>query len=167
MHDATRVRGVEAVGDLHCQLEEIVEGDRAPADDAVQRLAVEQLGDDVRLRVVRADVVDRGDVRMFERRGRARLLREPAQALDAVRDPRRQNFDRDVALAPRIARAIHLAHAAAANESDDLVRTEPRTGGQKRQCWGAEIIPNAVDALVKMTRSRERWVTTQARSFCG
>ena len=40
-----------------------------------------------------------------------------------TRERVRQDFDRDVALQPRIARAIHLAHAARAERRNDLVRT--------------------------------------------
>ena len=37
---------------------------------------------------------------------------------------------RDVAIEPRVARAIHFAHAASAEGGDNLVRTEARASGQ-------------------------------------
>src|SRR5690349_10145966 len=43
----------------------------------------------------------------------------------------RQHLDRDVASEARVARSIHLAHAAGAERRDDLVRPEPRAGGER------------------------------------
>ena len=60
---------------------------------------------------------------MIERAGGARLVLESAQS---VRDPRElvgQHLDRDVAIEPRVARAIDDAHAAGADAADDFVRT--------------------------------------------
>jgi hypothetical protein len=45
-------------------------------------------------------------------------------------DVRRQHLDGDVAVQAAIARSIHLAHAAAANERDDLVCAETGTGSE-------------------------------------
>jgi hypothetical protein len=39
----------------------------------------------------------------------------------------RQNFDRHIAPKPRIARAIHLAHATGAEQREDLVRAQTCT----------------------------------------
>jgi hypothetical protein len=47
---------------------------------------------------------------------------------DAVR---RQHFDRDFAIQSRIAGAIHLAHPTCADEGQDLVRPECRTGRER------------------------------------
>ena len=42
----------------------------------------------------------------------------------------RQHLDRDLASEPRVAGAIHLAHAAGAERGDDLVGAEAGTGGE-------------------------------------
>jgi hypothetical protein len=66
------------------------------------------------------------DVRMIER---AEDLGFPLKSRKSVRIARErvgQNFNRHLALQPRIARAIHLAHTACANERDDFVRAESR-----------------------------------------
>ena len=68
------------------------------------------------------------DVRVIERRGGLRLLHEPAAAIlvrDAVGG---QYLDRDFAAEPWIARAIHLAHPARADQPEDFVGAEPLTG---------------------------------------
>ena len=45
----------------------------------------------------------------------------------------RQDLDRDLAPEPRVARAVHLAHAAGAERRDDLVGAEARAGGVRAQ----------------------------------
>ena len=42
----------------------------------------------------------------------------------------RQHLDRDVALEPRVARAVDLAHAARAERRQDLVRAEALAGSE-------------------------------------
>ena len=74
------------------------------------------------------DLVNRHDVRMVQRARPLRFLQEPpttigrrersaGRTLIATSRPRR-----------RVARAIHLAHPAGADEAPNLVRTKPRTG---------------------------------------
>jgi hypothetical protein len=70
------------------------------------------------------------DIGMIERRRCARFLFEPLDTLAVAGEFTRNNFDRDIAIEPRIARAIHLAHAAGANEADHFVRAKTDTGRQ-------------------------------------
>ena len=77
----------------------------------------------------RSGVVDLRDVRMVQRRERLRLAVEPRRALRIRGERVRQHFQRDVALQPRIARAIHLSHAAFADEGGDLVSLEAGAWG--------------------------------------
>ena len=64
---------------------------------------------------VGADVVDGEDVGMVEcRRPRALPARSAARRSASARRGRRKHLDRDLALQPRVARAIDLAHAACA-----------------------------------------------------
>ena len=84
-------------------------------------------------RAVPADLfesVDRGDVRMIQRRERLRFALETRQAIGIVGERVRQNLDRDLASQLRVARAIHLAHAAGTEYRDDLIRAEARAEGQ-------------------------------------
>ena len=75
---------------------------------------------------------------MGQRRDRPRLAFEARQGVGVVRKVLRQHFDRDVAAEPRVARAIHLAHAAGAKCTGDFVGTEPDTGGERHAVdwWG-------------------------------
>ena len=56
------------------------------------------------------EAVDRADVGMIERRQHLRFAAEPREPLGIVRDIGQQDFQRDVAIELRSARAIHLAH---------------------------------------------------------
>jgi hypothetical protein len=70
---------------------------------------------------VLAEIVNRQDVGMIERRDGLRLLLESAQSLRIARERCGQNFDGDIPVETGVARAIHLAHAAGSGRSDDLV----------------------------------------------
>ena len=81
MDDAAIVRGREAARDLDCRLDRLARRQRPPLVEALaQRLAFEQLGDDVwAMPPSRADVVDGEDVGMVHRGDRARFAFEPRQ----------------------------------------------------------------------------------------
>ena len=66
---------------------------------------------------------------MAQRGGRACFLLEAVQSIGVGRERRRQHFDRDVAPETRVARAIHLAHAARAERGEDFIRAEAHAGG--------------------------------------
>lgn len=83
------------------------------------------------------DIVDRKNVRVIQRRGGARFLLEAAQSVGISRECRRQNFDRDIAHEPRIARSIDFAHAARADERADLIRAEVCAG------WNRHLVTSA------------------------
>ena len=66
----------------------------------------------------------------FSAEAALRFLDEPLAAA-LVGDPVvRQDLDRDLALESWVARAIHLAHAARADQRKHFVRAEFRPGGQ-------------------------------------
>ena len=92
-----------------------------------ERLALDELehqeADAVRL----LDAVDRADVRMIQRGEHPRLALEARQPIRVARERARQDLDRDVATELRVARAVHLAHAA---------RAEQRLAGDSRRAIG-------------------------------
>ena len=63
------------------------------------------------------------DVAMVSAAGLGLTL-EPRQSLGIVREGLGKNFDRDLAVEFRIARAIDLAHTARAERCDDFIRPE-------------------------------------------
>src|SRR5262245_18629920 len=82
------------------------------------------------------DVVQRADVRMIERRDRARLAVEPLAQLRIGRERSRQHLDGDGPLKPRVSCAIDLAHPAGADWGNDLVRAEPKSRVESHGPWG-------------------------------
>ena len=97
-------------------------------DLLVERLAVDELQDDRGRAVGLLETVNAGDVRMVERGEELGLALEPAETIGVAREFAGQHFQRDVALQLRVARTVDLAHAAGAEQLDDFVRCDPRTG---------------------------------------
>jgi hypothetical protein len=61
---------------------------------------------------------------MIERRGRVRLAQQPPAGLLIGGALGRDELDRDVSIERRVAREVHLAHAASPQQSTQLVMTE-------------------------------------------
>ena len=104
--------------------------ERSASGDVAERPAVHELvGDEVRARRV-ADVVNRDDVRVIQRRGRPGFADEPGEAVLVVSKYGRQNLQRDPAAETDVLSEIHLAHPALAEGTDDLVVPESCALGQ-------------------------------------
>ena len=132
MDDARAVRLVERVADLDRDRQRLVDRERAACRAACgERLAFEILQDEEVDAVLLADVEQRADVRVAERRDRARLALEALAQLRIAGERRGQDLDRDHAIEPGIARPIHFAHAARADEGDDFVGAELCPGRQR------------------------------------
>jgi len=68
--------------------------------------------------------MDGDDIRMRERGNGARLPLKASEAIAVGGQPRRHRLDCNIALEPRIARTIDLAHTARTDERHELVWTE-------------------------------------------
>src|SRR6185369_12709738 len=86
-----------------------------------QRLAFDVFHRDVRLAIVFANFVDREDVRMVQRRRRARFLKETPAAILLLNVFRRKQLERDDALEFVIVSLVDRAHTARADRLDDPV----------------------------------------------
>ena len=71
------------------------------------------------------EAVDGCDVRVIQRGEQPRLAFEARQPFSICRKETRQDFDRNVATEFGVARAVHLAHAADAEEVEDLIGPQP------------------------------------------
>ena len=96
-----------------------------------KRLAVEQLRDRVGDAALAAEVEDGEDVRVREGRDGLGFTLEARQGGRIVGEMRRQHLDRHVAIELRIARAIDLAHPAAAERRLDDQGPEAQAGRQR------------------------------------
>ncbi len=108
---------LECRHDLHRQAYHLLDAERT-----VQRGALHVLEH----QIAGADIVDLADVRMIQRRNCPRLLLEAADAIRVGGKRLGENLDRHVATKTRVARAIHLAHAAGADQRDDFIRADLR-----------------------------------------
>ena len=123
MHDSRFVCFGKAVADLNEQVDDRF--DVVLSRDALaKRFALDEFHHDV----VVADVVDGEDVRMTQRRRRARLELKARHGIAIGGDIFRKQLDGDVALQPRIARAPHFSHPARAEGRDEFIRTDLRSG---------------------------------------
>ena len=115
MDDPLLVRRFERLGDLLRDRQRFVERNRLRARcDRASVVALDQFQDErVRLAAV-LEPVDRADVRMVQRGEHLRFALEAREAIRIARERVGQDLQRDVAIQLRIARAIHLAHAAGA-----------------------------------------------------
>ena len=73
-------------------------------------------------------------LRMVQRREGLRFAREPREAIGIARERVGQDLERDVAIQLRVARAIHLPHAALADLRGDFVDAEARAGSEGQWC---------------------------------
>ena len=92
VHDAAGVGGLEGIGDLRAEIEQRLELERARPEPVPQRLALEQLHRDEGLALVLVDVVDRADVGVLERGGRAGFALQPLERLGVARQLLGRNF---------------------------------------------------------------------------
>src|SRR5262245_61946976 len=68
---------------------------------------------------------------MVQRGQHLRLAFEPSQALDIRGDLVGQHFDSRVTAQADVTDAVDLAHSSRAEAADDLIRSEPHSGGQR------------------------------------
>src|SRR3979490_1420666 len=129
MHDAAAVRFVEGVGDLAAKFYDLIERKRAFLQPLRQRLAFHAFHDQIVDAVLMADVVEYADVWMIQAGNCFGFALEALLAKRIIRKLRRPDLERHGAFPARIPRAIHLAHAASAQRSNDLIRTKPAPGG--------------------------------------
>ena len=122
MNDAIFVGEAERIRDVTAVLEHGFERQAVFGNELEERTAVDELHDDERVPANFADLVNRADVRMIERRSGPRLF----QQLHGGKFPGRilQTLDRDGAMQPRIVRAVHDAHGARSESRLDAVVAE-------------------------------------------
>src|SRR5688572_29075663 len=73
---------------------------------------------------------------MVQRGGGLGFLLEPAEAIGILRDVAWKDFDGNRAIEPRVARAVHLAHAPCTDRRGDLVGAKARTRGERHRADG-------------------------------
>ena len=93
-----------------------------------QRLAVDELHRDEGRLAFAADLVDRDDVGMVQRRGGPRLLLEPREAFAVGRERLGKDLQRDFAAEPRVPRPVDLSHSPGPERAENFESPETGTG---------------------------------------
>ena len=130
MNDALLVRGFERLGDLLGDRQRLVDRDRAVRDALRQIVALDEFHHEGVDAPGFFEAVDGRDVRVVQGRERLRFAREPRQAIGITGERVRKDLHRDIAIQLRVARPVHLAHAAFADGRRDFVDAEARAGGE-------------------------------------
>src|SRR6185436_3229192 len=113
-----------SLGDLRADVDDLPRRQRALVDHRAEVGALDVLHHDVRRVRIGADFVDGDDVRVVQRRRRARFVGEARERVAVRRYLRREHLDRDAAAELRVAGDIHLTHLPRVNGTDDFVATE-------------------------------------------
>ena len=130
MGDPGPGRRGQRFGDLTADAKHLRHLERAFGDACLERLAVEQLHDQVRGLALAAHVEQRAHIGMREPGNRAGLPLEPLSRVARHRHGRRQDLHGNEPIQPVIARLVDLSHAAASQRRQHLVWTEARAGSQ-------------------------------------
>ena len=120
MDDALLVGVLQACGQLAGDPFDLPGRQGAGGEAFAQVPALGQFHDQDGLAVGVLDAVDRSDVLVLERGEQLRLAIEAGQAIRIADEVGRQEFEGDVAIESGVAGAVDLAHAAAADQFQDL-----------------------------------------------
>ena len=125
MNDPLAVRGLERRGDAGGAPKRVAHRHRSPKEALLQRLSFDQLKNQEWRALSLDDIEEGADVGMVDLRDQARFAFEAREAVRIVGEGCGENLDGDIPAQACIARAIHLAHGAVTNQTDNLIRPEP------------------------------------------
>ena len=133
MNDAPSMGGVEGARDLSPVAQHVLERERTLRETRGERLPLDHFQHEIvkglALHCLLADIVQRADVWMVQRRHALRFALEPRSELFVVRERGGQQLDRDFTIEPGVLRAIDLAHASLADGAEDFVG--PKASGRR------------------------------------
>ena len=121
VHDSLRVRGIETVGDLNANLQQLRYFDGLSFDAMLESFALEQFHGDKGTAFELSDVVDSADVGMIERGGSASFAAKSLDGLGVVRNIIGKEFQRYIAAQARVFGFVNHSHASTAQFFEDAV----------------------------------------------
>ena len=124
VNNAMGVSGVESIGNLDRQVQQLGQGQAALADALPERRSVEKLHRDEAPALRLTHFVDHANVGMIERGSRPRFPAEPFQHRRVLRDQLRQKLERDHPPQLGVFGLVNHTHPAAAQLFDDPVMRE-------------------------------------------
>ena len=128
MDDAAIVRRLERLRDLTADRDDLADCERTGGQAFGERRPLDELEHECGHVPALLDAVDRADVRVIEGRERASLVLEPRPSIRVVREGVGQDLDRNRASEPGVVRAVHLAHAAGAEQRLDAEGPQQAAG---------------------------------------
>ena len=141
MHDAQRMRRLQRARGLTSERQHVRHLQRTALNPRGQRIAVDQLHRDVRTAIQSiADLVDHADVRMIQRRRRARFTLEALPRIRIAREMRPRQLQRDAAAERDVFGNPHLAHAAFAEPIEDAVVPDLARRGRGLDAAGLRFV---------------------------
>jgi hypothetical protein len=132
VNDPFLVRGVERIGNLPGDCERLGDRERAARQPIGKGVPLHQLQHQRPKALGFLDAVDCADMRMVQRGEHSRFPLETRQTFRIGAEDARQDFDRDIAPEPRVARAIHLPHPARPEQPLQLKRANSSAGQHGR-----------------------------------
>src|ERR1035437_2352827 len=123
MDDSSVVGGAQAFGHGARDLHGSPCGEGLTTELLPERLAFQQLHDQVGTAFVGADVKEGHQVRVVQTAYGTCLVLEAPEPVSISREGRWQHFDGHIASQPGIPSAVYLTHASCANRREDFVRT--------------------------------------------
>ena len=130
MDDALFVSGLQCPGDLAGDGHRFANRDGSLRDPIRERGSVHELQHQGAHAVGVFEAMNLRDVWMIEGGEGFCLALEPRESFGVARERFRQDLQRNVTIQPRVAGAIHLAHAASADFGGDFVGAVARAGSQ-------------------------------------
>ena len=134
MHNAVTVCRLQHLGNFKPVLQRLLERQRTFFQPVGERLALQQLHDQIIGPVLRADVVEMADMRVAQGRNRFGLAFKTRFEIRVGTKMRWQDFDGYISTQSGVARTVHLAHAACTQRRLDLVRPELRAISERHSC---------------------------------
>jgi hypothetical protein len=131
MDDALRVRRLQPVGNLNAQFENLIGSHRLARYPMAEGLALQQFHHEEGRAIMLADIVQGTDVRVTQAGNGLRFALEAGTAVGIGTGLGWKDLDGNRAVEAGVAGAVHLAHAAGADEGIDLVGTEARATGER------------------------------------
>ena len=125
MNDSFLMGGFERLCDLPGDPERLLDRNPAARDALVQALAVHEFENKELLPVEFVEAVDLRDMRMIQGGEELGFATEASDTIRIVRERYGHDLERDFPSELGVFRAIDFAHAAAAEQGDDLVAAEP------------------------------------------
>ena len=128
MYDALLVRRFQGLGDLLGDGQCLFNRDRATGNALREILAFDEFHHQSLRATGSLETVNRGDVRMVQRRERLGFPLEACESLSVLGERIGQDFDRHLAAKAGVGSAVNHAHAAFADPGGDFEDAEARAG---------------------------------------